>query len=99
MYCTKGELFSGSLRKGPPAFWQKGHAAPCVCQVTRRQELRRAFLLPNRSLVKCIPDRPMHAGVVVMALRRVASRDIKNLQGPEPLVRPPLPRVGDRSAW
>ena len=53
----------------------------------------------NRSLVKCIPDRPMHAGVVVMALCRVASRDIKDLQGPERSVRPPFPRVGGCSAW
>jgi hypothetical protein len=78
--------------EGPLTFRHQGNVAPCVCQVTRRQELRRAFLLPNRSLVKCIPDRPMHAGVIVMALRRVASRDIKNLQGPEPSVRPSTPR-------
>src|SRR5271157_3772619 len=31
----------------------------------------RAFLLPMRSLVKCIPDRPMHAGVIVMASRGI----------------------------
>ena len=58
----------------------------------RGPQLRRAFLLPNRSLVKCIRDRPMHAGAIVMALRRVASRDIKNPQGPEPSVRPSTPR-------
>src|SRR5208282_5042579 len=85
--------------RGPPTFWHQGNAAPFACQEKRRPELGRAFLLPMRSLVKCIPDRPMHAGVIVMALRCVASRDIKNLQGPEPSVRPSLPRVGDRSAW
>ncbi len=63
-----------------------------ACQETRRLELRRAFLLLMSSLVKCIGDRPMRAGVIVMALRRVASRDIKNLQGPEPSVRPSTPR-------
>ncbi len=78
--------------EGQPTFWHQGNVAPCVCQVTRRQELRRAFLLPICSLVKCIPDRPMHAGVVVMASRRVVSRDIKNPQGPEPSVRPSTPR-------
>jgi len=64
---------------------------PFACQETRRLELHRVFLLPMLSLVKCIPDRPMHAAVIVMASRRVASCDIKNLQGPEPLVRPSLP--------
>ncbi len=64
---------------------------PFACQETRRLELRRVFLLPMLSLVKCIPGTPMHAGVVVIALRRVAPNDIKNLQGPEPLVRPSLP--------
>ena len=52
-----------------------------ACQETRRLELRRAFLLLIRSLVKCIPDRPIQAGVIVMALPRVATRDIKNQKG------------------
>jgi len=86
----RGHPLSGTKKKWGAAF---------ACQEKRRPELRRAFLLPMRSLVKCIPDRPMHAGGIVMALRCVASRDIKNLHGPEPLVRPSLPRVGDRSAW
>src|SRR5271157_498088 len=88
-----------SLRKGPPTFWHQGHVAPFACQEKRGPEPRRAFLLPKYSLIKCIHDWPMHAGVIVMALRRVASRDIKNLQGHESLVRPSLPRVGNRSAW
>jgi hypothetical protein len=55
--------------------------APFACQEKRGRELRRAFLLLMRSLVKCIPDRPIHAGVIVMALPRVATRDIKNQKG------------------
>jgi len=85
--------------EGPPAFRHQENVAPFACQEKRRPELRRSFLLPRCSLVKCIPDRPMHAGVIVMALRRVASRDVKYLQGPEPSVRSSLPRVADRSAW
>src|SRR5208337_2592877 len=84
---------------GAPTFWHQDHVAPFACQEKRGRKLHRAFLLPVWSLVKCIPDRPMHAGVIVMALRRVASRDIKNLQGPETSVRPSPLRVGDRSAW
>src|SRR5208283_4624926 len=85
--------------EGVPTYWHQGNVAPFASQEKRGPELRRAFLLPICSLVKCIPDRPMHAGVIVMALPRVASRDIKNLQGTEPSVRPSLPRVGDRSSW
>ena len=40
---------------------------PFACQEARRLELHRVFLLPMLSLVKCIPERPMHAGVIVMA--------------------------------
>src|SRR5208337_826877 len=85
--------------EGPPTFWNQGNLAPFACQEKRERKLYRAFLLPVWSLVKCTPDRPMHAGVIVMALRRVAPRDIKNLQGPELSVRPSPPCVGDRSAW
>src|SRR5208283_5173467 len=60
-----------SLRKGPPTFWHQGHMASFACQEKRGPELRRAFLLPMRSLVKCIPERPMHAGVIVMASRGI----------------------------
>src|SRR5271157_1667400 len=63
---------------GPPTFWKQGNVAAFACQEKQMPELRRAFLLPLRSLVKCIPDRPMHAVVIVMALR--GTRDIKNLQ-------------------
>src|SRR5208337_3400582 len=85
--------------EGPPTFWNQGNLAPFACQEKRERKLYRAFLLPVWSLVKCIPDRPMHAGVIVMALRRVAPRDIKNLQRRETSVRPSPLRVGDRSAW
>src|SRR5271157_907735 len=40
-------------------------------QEKRGPELRRASLLPVRSLVKCIPDRPMLAGVIVIASRGI----------------------------
>ena len=82
MKCGRDQPLSGT----------KENLAPFACQEKRRRKLHRAFLLPICSLVKCIPDRPMHAGVVVMASRRVASRDIKNPQGPEPSVRPSTPR-------
>ena len=62
-----------------PTSWHQRKPGPFACQEKRGPELHRAFLLPMCSLIKCIPDRPMHAGVIVMALRRVASRDIKNL--------------------
>ena len=80
----KGAEGATRARKGPPTFRNQGNVAPFYCLEERRPELRRAFLLPMRSLVKCIPDRPMHAGVIVMASRRVASRDIRKLQGRVP---------------
>src|SRR5208337_1019602 len=58
--------------EGASTFWHQGNAAPFACQEKRRPELGRAFLLPMRSLVKCIPDRPMHAGVIVMASRGIS---------------------------
>jgi len=88
---SRGRWRWTSSRKGPPTSWNQGNVAPFAFQDERRPKLRGVFLLPTRSLVKCIPDRPMHAGVIVMALCRVASRDIKNLQGPEPSVRPLYP--------
>jgi hypothetical protein len=72
------QLAALALKMRPTSWHQRKHG-PFALQEKRERKLNRAFLLQNRSLVKCIPGRPMHAGVIVMALRRVASRDVKNL--------------------
>ena len=41
----------------------------------------------------------MHAGVIWMASRGISRHQEPAREGPEPSVRPSLPRVGDRSAW
>jgi len=55
--------------EGTTPFWHQGNAATFACQEKREPELHRAFLLPMCSLVKCILDRPMHAGFIAMASR------------------------------